>query len=334
VGVGLVEDHGVETVAADEAELLVEVQRRAVGLGDGEGDGDEACADEAGGALLQEEGADAFVTPGVGDAELGDVANVGVDARAEDHAGHGAGAPVAQHPGELRLEDAAAGEADDVVQEAQRAVQGAVLVVDEGVGVAGVGGVDQFAGGLVVLRRPGGEGEFGRQALGLGGELGGAAAAAEIALQEEALADVEAGGGVGSGEIAGVEEQHLSLDAFDMGGVAEHLQHVGQQEASDLDIAHERVADGEGVANDGLVALEDAERVAADTAAVEGDEAGEDAGFEVFEEELGGAVVVPTEALAPDLGFALQQRAELPGGEMPEVENLGLCGDRKAGHGF
>ena len=49
------------------------------------------------------------------------------------------------------IEDAAAGKADDVVQKAKRAVERAVLVVDEGVDVAGVGLVDQFGGRLVVI---------------------------------------------------------------------------------------------------------------------------------------------------------------------------------------
>ena len=52
--------------------------------------------------------------------------------------------------------------------------------------------------------------------------------------------------------------------------------------------------EGVDVADDGLVAFVDAEGVAADAAAVERDEAGEDAAVEVFEEKLGGAACSPS----------------------------------------
>ncbi len=52
VGAGLVEDHGIEAVPADEAELPVEMQRRTVGFGHSESDGDEAGPDQARRALL------------------------------------------------------------------------------------------------------------------------------------------------------------------------------------------------------------------------------------------------------------------------------------------
>ncbi len=58
----------------------------------------------------------------------------------------------AQHEGGLRLELAAAGQQDDVLQEFQRAGFAAVLVVDLAVGVIGVGQLDQTrAGGEVAV---------------------------------------------------------------------------------------------------------------------------------------------------------------------------------------
>ena len=54
-------------------------------------------------------------------------------------------------------------------------------------------------------------------------------------------------------------------------------------------------ADGVDVADDCFVALVDAEGEAADAAAVEGDEAGQDAGVEILKEKLGGAAIVPAE---------------------------------------
>ena len=58
---------------------------------------------------------------------------------------------IAEHPGGVGIEDAAAGEAHDVVEKAQGAVQGTVLVVDAGVDVADVGLVDQLGGRLIVV---------------------------------------------------------------------------------------------------------------------------------------------------------------------------------------
>ena len=82
-----------------------------------------------------------------------------------------------------------------------------------------------------------------------------------------------------------------------------------------------------GVTYDRFVALVDAEGEAADAAAVEGDEAGEDAGVEVLEEELGGAAIVPAEAGLPDSGLGFEQGTKLARGEVPEVEDLELSGD-------
>ena len=82
-----------------------------------------------------------------------------------------------------------------------------------------------------------------------------------------------------------------------------------------------------GVTYDRFVALVDAEGEAADAAAVEGDEAGEDAGVEVLEEKLGGAAIVPAEAGLPDGGLGFEQGTKLARGEVPEVEDLELSSD-------
>ncbi len=75
---------------------------------------------------------------------------------------------------------------------------------------------------------------------------------------------------------------------------------VMQKELRDLNDLRRFARDGKGVADDGLLAFIDAEGEAADTSSVEGDEAGQDAGIEVLEEELGGALVVPTQSLLPE----------------------------------
>jgi hypothetical protein len=87
-------------------------------------------------------------------------------------------------------------------------------------------------------------------------------------------------------------------------------------------------ADGVGVADDGLVALVDAEGEAADAATLEGDKAGEDSRVEVLEKELSGAAIVPAETLFPDGGLGFEQRTELTRGEVAEVEDLELGGCR------
>ncbi len=87
------------------------------------------------------------------------------------------------------------------------------------------------------------------------------------------------------------------------------------------------VRDGVDVADDSLMAFVDAEGVAADAAAVESDEAGEDARVEILQEELGGGLVVPAKASLPEARLGLEQGPQLAGGEVPEVEDLELGRD-------
>ena len=75
---------------------------------------------------------------------------IGLDAGDECKSFELAAAFVADDEGVLRIEDTAAGKAHDVVQEAERALDAAVLIVDMGVAVVLVAAVDKVAGGLVV----------------------------------------------------------------------------------------------------------------------------------------------------------------------------------------
>jgi hypothetical protein len=84
---------------------------------------------------------------------------------------------------------------------------------------------------------------------------------------------------------------------------------------------------GEGVAYDSFLGFVDAEGEAADASAIEGDKAWQDAGVEILEEEFGGALVVPAEALLPEARLGFEQRAQLPRGKVAEVENLELGRD-------
>jgi len=69
--------------------------------------------------VLEEREAEALSAIGTGDAELCDVGDVAGDAGAKKHSDDGSGLFVAEDPGGVGVEDAAAGEADDVVEETQ-----------------------------------------------------------------------------------------------------------------------------------------------------------------------------------------------------------------------
>src|SRR5258708_103456 len=107
----------------------------------------------------------------------------------------------------------------------------------------------------------------------------------------------------------------------------EELEEVVQQELRDVNYLRWVVCQGEGVAYYGFLAFIDAEGEAADASAVERDEAGQNAGVEVLQEELGGALVVPAQALLPETRLGFEQRAQLPRGKMAEVQNLELGRD-------
>ena len=84
---------------------------------------------------------------------------------------------------------------------------------------------------------------------------------------------------------------------------------------------------GEGVAYDGFLAFVDTEGEAADASAVERDKAGQDTGVKVLQKKLGGALVVPAQALFPEARLGFEQRAQLTRGEVAEVQYLELGRD-------
>ena len=75
-GSSLVEDHGVEAVADEEAGVLVELDCLAIGLGYGEGDGCEPGTGEVVDAVLEQCETEALPAIGCGNAELRDVGNI------------------------------------------------------------------------------------------------------------------------------------------------------------------------------------------------------------------------------------------------------------------
>ena len=177
--------------------------------------------------MLEELAAVVVASAGGSDAELGNVGNVVGDAGTENHGDEGTGGAVAEDPGVVGFEDAAAGEADDVVEEAERAVEGAVLVVDEGVDVAGVGLVDELGCSLVGGGGPAGELDVLRKIEGCGVVAveteDGASGQGEVVLHEEAGVHGETGVEEDFVDGAGVVEEELGFDAVDVGGIEEQV---------------------------------------------------------------------------------------------------------------
>ncbi len=87
----------------------------------------------------------------------------------------------------------------------------------------------------------------------------------------------------------------------------------------------------EEVSDDCFRAFIDEEGIAADAAAVERDEAGEDAGVKVLKQQIGRAAIVPAEALEPDVSLFIEQRPELARGEVAEIQNFDLLRARHRG---
>ncbi len=128
-------------------------------------------------------------------------------------------------------------------------------------------------------------------------------------------------------ERAGVVEEELGLDAIDVGRVLEEFEEAVEEEAGGVEGGGDVAGEGVDVADDRLVALVDAEGVAADASTVQGDEAGEDARVEVLEQELGGGLVVPAKTLLPEARLVFEQGAQLARGVVPDVEDLELGRD-------
>ena len=211
------------------------------------------------------------------------------------------------------------------MEEAQGAVEGTVLVVDAGVDVVEIGLVDELGGGLVVVGGPAEEFDVRRKG-GWWGDLR-SVGGREVVLHEKAGEHGEAGGEERLVDGAGVVEEELRFDALDAGGVVEELEELVEQGVGDGEGLRGVGGCGEGVADYGFLAFVDAEGEAADAAAVEGDESGKDARVEVLEEELGGALIVPAEALLPEARLGFEQRAQLTRGKMTQVENFELGRD-------
>ena len=254
------------------------------------------------------------------------------DAGAEDEADHFAGGAVEEGVGDLRGECSAAGVAHDVVQEAHGAVGGAVLVVDEAVGMAGVSLGDESGGGGQIVFAPGAQLEFAGQ-----GGLRLIVKRRQVLNHEQAAIEGESGVGKDVYQSAGRMEQELRLDAVHLRGILQGFKEVAQKHA--LDFArglrasvrgwagvggrkHRLGFDGEDIADDRLAFLVDAEGVAGDAPAVDSGVAGQHVVVEILHEQTRGGAVIPMETLAPNNGFGFQQGPEHRCAEVAQIEDF------------
>src|SRR5437764_1938153 len=152
----------------------------------------------------------------------------------------------------------------------------------------------------------------------------------EVVLHEEAGVHGEAGGQKGLVNRARVVEEELGFDPLNAGGVLEKLEQLVQKGLRDLNHLRGVIGYREGVAYDSFRTFVDAEAKAADASAFKRDKAGEDSGVEILEEEFGGALIVPAEALLPQARLGFEQRTQLPRGKVAKVQNLELGRDRHA----
>src|SRR5713226_4703475 len=169
------------------------------------------------------------------------------------------------------IEGAASGEAHDIVQETQRAGEGAVLIVDLGIDMAAVGGRDQGSGGLVILLRPGTDFKLGRKRR--QSRWRSLRMLADIEIHEHAGMAAEALLQKGTRDFSGVVRQQLRLHAMDARRLLQGFDDVSEQAFFDLvtvettgsvaDRIADRVADEE-VADNALILLVDKEGVAED----------------------------------------------------------------------
>src|SRR5216683_2467609 len=131
----------------------------------------------------------------------------------------------------------------------------------------------------------------------------------------------------------GFMRQQLRLNAVDAGRLLQRLDDVRQQAAFNVfavsilcaifAVTHEQVADH------AFVVFVHEKRIPEDLATRNGGVSGKKFGVHVAENHLRRAAVVPAQQIRPHPYFVLQQRPEVGGREMSEIENLQL-GSRKA----
>jgi hypothetical protein len=120
----------IKAPAGFKAQAAIEFYRFGIGFSHGKAQTQEV----AGAQFLRAQSQKRFANPAAAKlrqhADLRYVPNVLADARAEQQAGNRARGLVQRHKRRVRVKHSATGKADNIIQEAQRAVQAAVLIVD------------------------------------------------------------------------------------------------------------------------------------------------------------------------------------------------------------
>src|ERR1044071_8573200 len=244
-------------------------------------------------------------------ANLRYVANVFTDARAQQQAGDRARGLVQRHERCVAVKHATARKTDNVVQEAERPVQAAILVIDIGIDMAAISRGDHGCAGLEVLLSPaakfniGERGNFRPRAV------------PERQGHKQSWILPEAFSQKWLAQHAGFMRQKLRFNALYAGRLLQRVDYVHGQPV------FYRVAwDADGIvgvkiADDAFAAFIDKKRVAANMPVFHGGIAGQDLGIDIAEDHLGRGSVVPRHHLRPQKGLSLQQGTEVVRAEVP-----------------
>jgi len=247
------------------------------------------------------------------DAELGGVADAAADLAGEDGGDEVIAAGLMEDERSTGNELAAAGEQDDVFEEAESAGAAAVLVVDFAIDVIGVGKIDELGAGLEIAVVPAADTHAVGSARAMFGGL--------LQVEEHELAGVKAETLVVERDVDGAAERHeLGFDAGEVGNGAHGVEHFFEEAAADGGLG--RFGGDVEAADEALLLLEDVKRVADGGAFFEGHGTGESVSFKEALDEIESAAIIPMEVVAPVAGFFFEKRFQLADGCLAQVDNI------------
>jgi hypothetical protein len=287
-----------------ESDAVVEGESANVLLGYGEGKFAEAAGSEISVAITEKMLANAVAAIFREGADLRDVSYVVTHAGTEQDSDASVSRAVEGYERRGGVEDSAAGEAHDVVEEAERAGDGAVLVVDVAVNVSAVCRGNDVGSRLIVGFGPAMNFNVRRKQAGglrivvLNGQI-----------EEETAIATEAFVQKWCDKVTGGMDEELGFDTMETGRLLERADGVAEQLEFDTVAT---VTSGVGVfdvqvTDDALGSLIDEKAVAVDESALNGGEAGEDSGVGVTKNHVGRGAVIPMESASPDGDFLLEE---------------------------
>src|ERR1051326_156302 len=132
----------------------------------------------------------------------------------------------------------------------------------------------------------------------------------------------------------GVMGQQLRLYAMNPRRLLQSRDDMGEQANLDLARVGETIAVGDiEIANHALAAFVDEKRVAEDAASIDGGVARQNFGVYVAQDHVSRTGAIPGKQASPELGLIVEQRTQVDGRKMPEIENFqtgSWCGSRAA----